>query len=74
MHLVKLSPQYENQTGCISGSAKFRITRGVRQGDIVSPLLLKAALKFTLRSWKSRLGDAGIAWEMLELTWVNKNI
>ena len=51
------SSGYENQTGCVSGSAKFRITR---KGNILSPLLFNAALDFALSSQRSCLGNADV--------------
>ena len=60
-HIQLLSSLYsKNQTGCVPGGVKFRKTRGVRQEDILSPLLFNAALEFALRSWKSRFVNSGI--------------
>ena len=36
----------------------FPICRGVRQGDILSPLLFNAATEVIMRRWKSRLAEA----------------
>ena len=51
---------YENQTGVLSETEVFGISRGVRQGDVLSPLLFNAALEHCLRRWKSRLGTHGL--------------
>ena len=50
---------YKSQMGCVEQN-KFRIMRGVRQGDILSPLLFNAALEQALRDWKCKLTNEGI--------------
>ena len=55
-----LSCLYENQVGVLAGGDQFPIRRGVRQGDVLSPLLFNAGLEQTLRCWKHRLRNHGI--------------
>ena len=40
---------YQNQTGCVNGSKAFPILRGVKQGDIISPMLFNAGIEKALR-------------------------
>ncbi|OLP93183.1 Retrovirus-related Pol polyprotein from type-2 retrotransposable element R2DM [Symbiodinium microadriaticum] len=51
---------YSSQTGSVSDSRKFHIGRGVKQGDIISPLLFNAGLEHAIREWKACLHDEGI--------------
>ena len=51
---------YRNQVGSLRGADSFEITRGVRQGDVLSPLLFNAALEQCMRRWKQGLSDHGI--------------
>ena len=55
-----LKTMYTGQHGSVNGIRKFQILRGVKQGDILSPLLFNAGLEETVRSWKNRLGIGGI--------------
>ena len=43
------------------GGRPFDIQRGVKQGDILSPMLFNAALEYALRKWKGKGAHHGIA-------------
>ena len=50
---------YQNQTGCVNSSKAFPILRGVKQGDIISPMLFNAGIEKAFREWKKRLQNHG---------------
>ena len=52
---------YSGQTGIVDGKTRFPICRGVRQGDILSPILFNSALENALCEWKTDLKDHGFA-------------
>ena len=43
------------------GGRPFDIQRGVKQGNILSPMLFNAALECALRKWKGKCEHHGIA-------------
>ena len=45
------------------GGRHFDIQRGVKQGDILRPMLFNAALEYALRKWKGKCGHHGIAMD-----------
>ena len=57
-YLKLLAALYCNQTGDVNGKT-FPIQRGVKQGDVISPLLFNAGLEHAMRKWKHRLQHCG---------------
>ena len=49
---------YKEQHGNVGGN-RFRISRGVRQGDVLSALLFNTALESAIREWKTMLTTEG---------------
>ena len=43
---------YQDQKGIVNGSVFLEILRGVKQGDVLSPMLFNAGLQQTFRKWK----------------------
>ena len=52
---------YTEQIGVVGGYTNFPITRGVRQGDVLSPLIFNCVLEDAIREWKRKLRGHGIA-------------
>ena len=52
---------YAGQQGMLGEQHSFKITRGVRQGDVLRPALFNAMLEQALRKWKRHLTTHGLA-------------
>ena len=50
---------YSRQSGCVSDSLEFAISRGVRQGDLLSSIIFNTTLEFVFHRWKARLNYHG---------------
>ena len=50
---------YHDQVGLVQGR-QFPIKRGVKQGDVLSPLLFNAGLEPAMRKWKLRIQHCGL--------------
>ena len=44
----------------MNGNDYFDIQRGVKQGDVISPMLFNVALEIAFRKWKLRLTHHGL--------------
>ena len=52
---------YTGQSGIVRGSnCVFDITRGVKQGDVLSPMLFNSGLEHAMRNWKQSLKSHGL--------------
>jgi hypothetical protein len=51
---------YRGQSGHLREAEDFKIGRGVKQGDVISPLLFNAALEFAIRRWKEKVSNNGV--------------
>ena len=58
-YTILIKSLYYEQFGQI-GEFTFDISRGVRQGDILSPILFNTALEYIIRRWKAGLDSAGL--------------
>ena len=57
--LKLLASLYHDQVGVVQGQT-FPIKRGVKQGDVLSPLLFNAGLEYAMRKWKLRVQHCGL--------------
>ncbi|CAK0879144.1 unnamed protein product [Prorocentrum cordatum] len=60
VRLILLAKLYSGQTGAVSGAQPFRTKRGVKQGDVISPMLFNDGLELAMGIWKRRIGQAGL--------------
>jgi len=59
-YLKILSSIYIGQSGRLHGSRRFFIQRGVKQGDVLSPLLCNAGLEAAVGRWRLRVAGWGL--------------
>lgn len=57
-YIALLSKLYSSQTGRVKDET-FPISRGVKQGDVISSVLFNCVIEMAFRRWKLRLWDHG---------------
>ena len=58
-YLKFIASLYHDQLGLVQGK-QFPIKRGVKQGDILSPLLFNNGLEHAMRKWKRHVQHCGL--------------
>ena len=56
-YMSLLALLYANKMPSVKGSSKFQIQRGVKQGDILSVILLNCILDVAFDEWRRSLAD-----------------
>ena len=51
-YLSLIATLYDGQVGSLGQQGQFDIKRGVKQGDVLSPVLFNAGLELAIRRWK----------------------
>ena len=62
-YVVLVMILYANQTANVYDSKFFKISRGVKQGDVLSAIFFNCVLDIVFDSWKSKLRYEGIMIE-----------
>ena len=59
-YVALLQRLYASQYGSANSSREFDISRGVKQGDVLSPMLFNCILDAAMSKWKARIAHHGI--------------
>ena len=57
------------KTGCLHDGSTLAIQRGVKQGDVISPILFNATLESAMRKWKLKLQHHW--WSVYRCVWTS---
>ena len=57
-YIQLLSALYEKQQGCVDGSRKFPIERGVKQGDVLSSMLFQRSFRVSISRMENKIAHS----------------